>query len=224
MEERAYIKVVDYIKECISEGELQLGDKLPTERLLAERLGLSRSSVREALSSLCSMGMIERRQGSGNYLVGNINRSLKKSLELMFLLKQVDYREISQVRRAVELNAFRLAISNISDETVERMQMILDKIESSEDSEEAEIDKEFHYAILCASGNKLMISIMEVISEICEDFIRYALGGMSMETRIRISHLHKIILESLKMKDVERGYAAINEHYDLVDSEVLHIL
>ena len=66
-----YEKVIDYIDELIKNGDLCIGTKLPTERVIAEHLGIGRNSTREALSILHGMGMIRRVQGSGNYVTGD---------------------------------------------------------------------------------------------------------------------------------------------------------
>ena len=75
---RVYSLVVEQIRELIESGQLKPGDKLPTERSLAEQLGVSRSSVREALSALEVLGVINSRQGLGNYVANNVSSILNK--------------------------------------------------------------------------------------------------------------------------------------------------
>ena len=70
--DKAYGKVILYVKDRIKAGDIKVGDKLPTERELSEMLNLSRNSVREALRTLDNMGLISCRQGSGNYLTGDL--------------------------------------------------------------------------------------------------------------------------------------------------------
>lgn len=72
MESKMYETVVEYIKEEIKQDRLRIGNKLPTERELSATLDLGRNSIREALRTLSSLGIIESRQGSGNYLTGDI--------------------------------------------------------------------------------------------------------------------------------------------------------
>lgn len=71
-------KVLFYIVELIKTGDLEIGSKLPAERELTDKLNVSRSSTREAISLLSGMGLIESRQGSGNYVVNNTVETIKK--------------------------------------------------------------------------------------------------------------------------------------------------
>ena len=73
---REYQKAIDYLSDQIRAGMLTVGSRLPTERAIAEDLGISRNSTREALRTMENMGMIESKQGSGHYLTGSISNSL----------------------------------------------------------------------------------------------------------------------------------------------------
>lgn len=85
-ESMEYEKVIDYINQLICSGELGVGSKLPTERSIAETLGIGRNSTREALSILHGMGMIRSVQGSGNYLTGDAHRSIRQICTMMLAL------------------------------------------------------------------------------------------------------------------------------------------
>ena len=81
---KAYDQVIEVIKDKIKKGKIKKGDKLPSEREMAESLGLSRASVREALRALEVIGLIESIQGAGNYIRTNFDNSLIEPLSLMF--------------------------------------------------------------------------------------------------------------------------------------------
>jgi GntR family transcriptional repressor for pyruvate dehydrogenase complex len=217
MENREYTKVIGYVKAMILDEKLNLGDKLPTEREMAETLNLGRYSVREALRIMENMGLIESRQGSGNYLSSNICKNLTQSLSMLLLVKQVDFHEISQLRRAIELHAYRLAMDNISKQQLGEMKKLLEKMNASNLKEEVQSDRAFHYLIIKASGNKLMISIMEALSELCEEFIEQVLRQSTAEMKGKFTQSHLKMLEGLETKDSDKGYQAINEHYDLIN-------
>ena len=74
-ETREYQKVIDYVCQMIADGQLKIGDRLPTERQIAETLSIGRNSTREALRMLEHIGMISCKRGSGNYLTDNVSRS-----------------------------------------------------------------------------------------------------------------------------------------------------
>ena len=102
MEAREYQKAIDCLCGLIEDGQLTVGDKLPTERALAEQLGISRNSTREALRALENLGVVERRQGSGSYLVGNTTKTIQPMIDMMLLLGQTSQLEICAFRRNME--------------------------------------------------------------------------------------------------------------------------
>ena len=98
MENREYFAVLQYIKTLIIQGKLNIGDKLPTERHLSETLSLSRNTVRDAMRIMSSMGLVESRQGSGNYLSNKVSRNISATVDFMLLLEESNYLEINQIR------------------------------------------------------------------------------------------------------------------------------
>lgn len=216
-ENREYSKVVKYIKDLLTEGKISIGEKLPAERAIAETLSISRNSTREALRVLGNMGMVESRQGSGNYLTGDITKNMVDSLNMMLIIKPATRLEISQLRRYMELAAFNLAFDNDVNFDTGALENVLDKMEHAPMSERVNFDREFHYLILHASGNQLMISIMNAFSEICETFVGQVLSSADKEKTKRLAEAHRSIYESIAGKDKEQGIRAINEHYDIID-------
>ena len=219
MENREYSKVIAYIKQMISESRLHSGDKLPTERELADTLSVGRYSIREALRIMDNMGMIESRQGSGNYLVLNIGKNLAESVNMMLMVKQVNHLEISQLRRAIELYAYGAAMNNLTPEKVNYMNRILEEMEITSGTEKAKLDKQFHDAIIMESNNNLIISIMGSLSVVCQGFIEKVLQNSTIEINETLMETHLEMLQYLVEKDIVKGTAAINRHYDIADSE-----
>ena len=97
-----YEKAIQYIDQLIQQGDLQIGSKLPTERAIAEELGIGRNSTREALSILHGMGMIERVQGSGNYISKDAGGSIHRILRMMLALGTITGKEIADFRCMME--------------------------------------------------------------------------------------------------------------------------
>lgn len=221
-ENKAYLKVIQHIKKLLLNEQLSLGDKLPTERELSEILSLSRNSIREAIKIMENMGIIESRHGSGNYLVGNIGKSFTDSLSMMVLMKRVDYLEISQLRRGIEIQALSLAMNIITEDDLSSLNLLVNKMYVCNEIQQATLDKEFHYTIVALCKNDLMLSIMQSLSEICEQFIEYVLNGTLKNEKNPFIELHKKILESLVQKDLSMGIEAINEHYDIIDESLIN--
>ncbi len=217
MENKEYFKVIEYVKEQMKSGALQVGSKLETERKLSEKLGISRPSIREALKSMENIGLIESKQGSGNYLTGDFSKNLTESFSLMLLMKQVDYRAISEVRRAIELEAYKIAMRSISNQQLQEIKSCLMNPLDERLEDEIAFDRSFHFAIVKATGNTLMMNIVEPLASVCEELIEKTLKKATIDERKQLAHLHLQIYLGLEEKNLDAGLAAINAHYDLID-------
>jgi len=215
--DKAYAKVVNFVKENIRNGSLKIGDKLPTERELSERLELSRNSVREALRTLDNLGLISSRQGSGNYLTGDLCKNIEESFAMMFMLRQIGDIEISQLRRAVDIQAMRYAVKNITDDEIEELKHIFNKIMSDGMDSSGFIDKEFHFLISKYSKNVLFLIINSALSEVMDKFISKARNVVIKNEGDVIAALHAEMMESLLDRNEVRGVMAVNAHYDIID-------
>lgn len=220
MEEREYKRVITYVKEQIAAGKLHTGDKLPTERELVKTLSLGRNSIREALRIMEAMGMLESRQGSGNYLSGNIEKTLTESMALMLLVKQIDYFQLSQLRRAIELFAYQGAIEHFTESQIEELSNILLKMKHSSGSEKASLDKQFHDTILAGCENTLIISIMNSLSDVCSSQIEEVVIHTEPEKEVNLMQMHDDMVRGIREKNVMFGITALNRHYDLIDDAV----
>ena len=108
--ENGYEKVIEYVETLILAGKLTVGDRLPAERELALTLNVSRTAVRDALRLLVTLGIVESRQGSGNYIAQHFDRSLEQVLTIMYTLDNLSFTQIQEFRFAVERMALALAV------------------------------------------------------------------------------------------------------------------
>jgi GntR family transcriptional repressor for pyruvate dehydrogenase complex len=219
LQQKSYRKVIDYIKDQIKNGDLKSGGKLPAERELSNILGVSRNSVREAIRTLDIMGVISSQQGAGNYLTGNFEHNLVESMSMMFLLNQIDYQQISQLRRGLELQALMLAIDNISDEDIAKLEKILAQLEHETEEINVILDKQLHYNIAIASENTLIINILQALSDLLDQFI-YDLRRDILRTedsRKILNEAHDEMVRSLVTRDKNLAYQAISKHFGIVD-------
>lgn len=217
MENKEYFKVIEYIKEQMKNGTIQIGGKLETERKLSEKLGISRPSIREALRSMENIGLIESKQGSGNYLLGDFSKNLTESFSLMLLMKQVDYVDITEVRRAIELEAYKIAMRSISDQQLKDIKSCLVNPLNERFENEILFDRSFHFAIVKATGNGFMMNIVEPLASVCEELIEKTLKKATIDEREQLAQLHMQIYLGLEEKNLEKGLSAINAHYDLIN-------
>jgi GntR family transcriptional repressor for pyruvate dehydrogenase complex len=222
LQAKSYTKVIEYIKNQIREGKLAIGGRLPAERELSEMLGISRNSVREAIRTLDIMGVISSQQGAGNYLTGNLENNLVESMSMMFLLNQIDYRQISQLRRALEMQAVMLAIDNITEPEIDQLKNIISRLEHVKEESNVILDKQLHYNIALASNNILIIDILQALSELVDQFIadlrREILS--TEDSSLRLQEAHNEMVMSIVTKDKQLAYEAINKHFGIIDEKL----
>ncbi|MDU6264473.1 MAG: FadR/GntR family transcriptional regulator [Anaerocolumna aminovalerica] len=222
LQKKSYTKVVDYIKHQIMAGQLKTGDKLPAERELSETLGVSRNSVREAVRTLDIMGVISSQHGAGNYVQGNFENNLVESMSMMFLLNQINYEQISQLRLGLEMQALMLAIDHITEPELKQMEQIISQLENVTEENNVILDKKLHYSIAVASKNVLILNILQALSTIVDQFIldlrREILS--SEDSRDGLYEAHKGMVKSLLTKDKELGRKSIYKHFALIDEKL----
>ena len=166
-----------------------------------------------------SMGFIESKQGSGNYLSNKISGNISATINFMLLLEQSNFMEINQIRRAIALECFRHVFNKCTARDIRLLQKIVTKMEQHQ--RESLYDKLFHDIILRISKNKLMISMMTALSNVCCELIDNIFTTATLETKQAIINSHKEILQCLINRNELAGYSAVNIHYDLVDKEIL---
>ena len=212
--DRMYVRVIDYIKQEITAGRLQIGSKLPPERTMAEMLGVSRNSVREAARVLEIMGTTVSVQGAGHFIANNFESALVETLSLMFVLKELDFRQVSQLRYALELKSFTLAVQNATWQDLADLREIISQLDMGvkEEEENVLLDKRLHYTM----------EILQALSDVMDRFIADLRQDiMSEETRKKKLHdAHRRIVESIFTKDVAAGSAAVEEHFALIDQRL----
>jgi GntR family transcriptional regulator, transcriptional repressor for pyruvate dehydrogenase complex len=159
-------EAIEKIKSMIVSGALRAGDKLPREADLAAELGLSRSSLREAVRALALVNILDVRQGDGTYVT-----SLQVPLLLEALSFIVDFHrdatvlEFLRVRRILEPAATAMAAERITPEQIAELRALLDRLGPHPGVEELVAnDLEFHRKIVACSGNAVLCSLLETLS------------------------------------------------------------
>lgn len=219
-ESREYQKAIDYLCSLVKTDGLTIGSKLPTERKIAEILSIGRNSTREALRIMENMGVIECRQGSGNYIAGNMSKTISGIVEMMLLLRQVTKEEIIAFRRDMEKSICNLIIANgnIDIWYDKLMDTLAVDIESQSLAEQIEADWKFHYTLISATENQLWICISEAIMTIYQNWIDSVLRRADPDAKYRLQKSHMAILTALREGSRTRVGQAIDMHYDLADT------
>lgn len=221
--EKAYEKVVDYIQSEIWKGNLIRGERLPPERELAELLGVSRNSVREALRTLSLMGFISSVQGAGNYVTCNFEKNLSESFRMMLQLGETNYLQVSQLRRGLESETARLAATRILPGQIARLETLSQKMRQETDAVQASrYDQEFHNLLCEASGNKLIKSLFGAMLATVNDFISTMyVRIVTDEQQAEVLHCaHDGLVEALREHDADAAIRAIWSHFEVVDAAI----
>lgn len=222
---KVYEQVIEQIEGMITNGVLKKGDRLPSERELVEQLGISRASIREALRSLEIIGLIESKQGEGNFIRENFDNTLFEPLSIMFMLNDCKVEEIFELRKVIEIETAALAAQKITDEEINELQILIDNMKTSEDEDErVKDDAKFHYTIAKASRNFLILSILNTVSSLIDSFIKDARKNIiNNQLKDSIDNEHEEILNALKQHDPDKASESMRKHMDLINKNLVKL-
>lgn len=158
-----YKKVIEQLIEEYLSGNRAIGEKLPPERQLAEKLHVSRTALREALRYLSEMGAIQSRQGGGHYLrVAHIEDAKANRTSMHLASDPASTAEMLEVRRALECEAAYLAAARATAQQLHQMETYLHDMKSaSTEQEGAKADVGFHLTVVNASHNALLMQAVD---------------------------------------------------------------
>lgn len=219
--EQEYKKAVEYICKKMETGELKTGDRIPTERMLSEKLNISRNSTREALRMLESMGVLERRQGSGNYISNHMGNSMKQLFRLMLLTNSVSNEDIFAYRRHMEKAVCAAIIEKgVEEEWCRQIRKMLE-VQPFNMEQEIEQDKNFHFSLMEATENRFWMVMMDAVEEIYRENIEYLLKSADKKTRIELRKAHQEMVDGVTEGNLEKCNAAVDRHYMLIAKKTL---
>ncbi len=156
-------QVADLLTKSIVSGRYPIGAKLPTESNLCDDLHVSRTVVREALKLLKQKGLVESRVAKGTFVISNYEKGIGESIDMMLQnLSAEGFDELLELRCCIAPEFAALAAVKADEEDLKKMKALLDRMESYLDDPErfSELDTKFHMAILTATKNSMMISVM----------------------------------------------------------------
>ena len=220
---RLYEQIVQQIEESILKGSLKTGDQLPAERDLAQRFGVSRTAVREAVKALREKGLVEAYSGRGTFITDGTSQAVRQSLDLMVKIGQPEgSRYLAELRAILEPEIAALAAARAQESDLSTMReavVVMDRAGRDPDAY-IEADLDFHLSLAEAAANPLILSLIDSIV------------GLLREQRMKIFKVeggpergqfhHKRILEAMEQRDPEKARDAMRAHLDQVreDSQV----
>jgi GntR family transcriptional regulator, transcriptional repressor for pyruvate dehydrogenase complex len=206
-------KVAAQLLASIKSGQLTAGSRLPSERELGEQFGVSRTVIREAISSLAARGVIEVRSGSGVH-VAAVNAAQVSEQMSLFLRGRglIEYAKIHEVRTTLEIRTARLAAERATDEDIRELRESCDRMEAlGTDVEKASLeDVEFHRILARATQNELFLVMLDSIGDVLLE-IRRATLGVPGRLQEGVA-FHRRILDRVAAHDVEGADLAMREH------------
>ena len=208
----------------IESGEYPSGSRLPAERLISEQMGVSRPSVREAISALHIIGIVESRPGDGNYVAEHLDfGGLSYQLKNIFDESDSPY-EILQARKAFEAGAVSLAIEEGSDRDVENIARIWNEKRalgrSGDFNSYTRMGNELHYTIAQASGNRIVISVVERLLDITDQPLWPRMRQLYLEKHPeqmqRSLDIHDRLVQAIQERNSYEAIKVIEEHFNLL--------
>ncbi len=222
--EKLSTSVVRQIELLILRGILRPGERLPPERELSERLGVSRPSLRDAVARLQEQGLLSSRAGSGIYVAEVLGSAFSPALTQLFATHDEAVFDYLSFRRDFEALAAERAAKLGSDSDLRVIQAIFDKMVSANTAEEeAELDAQFHSAIIEASHNVVMLHMMRSIFELLQTGVFYNRQVMFRQhtTRRALLDQHRTINDALQARDPRAARSAIEAHLGYVEAALV---
>jgi GntR family transcriptional repressor for pyruvate dehydrogenase complex len=218
--------IVSKLLALLKEKKLRPGERLPPERELAERLQVSRPSLREALRALSIMHVVEIRQGSGTYISSLEPKRLVEHLDFVFALADSTYLSLFEARKVVEVGICSLAAERITDEEIARLEGCLEKgllgLTNGDLDLYRQADVELHEIITEAAASPILSRIMASISHLSRASRQRtsALPGIGQQ----VIEDHRIIVDALKRHDPDAARLAMYQHLTHVEQRFLEDL
>jgi GntR family transcriptional repressor for pyruvate dehydrogenase complex len=218
--------VVKQIEKLVLRGVLRPGDRLPSERELSERLGVSRPSLREAVAELQARGLLATRAGAGIYVADVLGSAFSPALIDLLGAHDDAIFDYIAFRKDLEGIAAERASLHGSDTDLKVIDAIFQKMEVAHrkrnPSDEAELDAEFHLAIIEASHNVILLHMMRASFDLLRQGVFYNRQRMfkNRTTRDMLLEQHRAINTGIQERDPAAAKAAVAGHLDYVTEEL----
>ena len=199
-------QVVDQIIDLLMTGQLKPGDKLPPETELTDMLVVSRPVLREALTSLENMGVIQRKTREGTFFSDKIG---SKPFSIMLALSAGDIPSVIEARISLELGLVTMAAEKITDEQLRKLEENLQAMSVNKE-DYRDIDKEFHRIIGFSANNPILEGIIDPLLDMIDETLRQV--SSAERDHARTLEQHQAVYEALKKRDPIEAYTAMYRH------------
>ncbi|KJS22145.1 MAG: hypothetical protein VR72_07260 [Clostridiaceae bacterium BRH_c20a] len=221
-----YERILKELTAAIMHGDLKPGDKLPAERSLSEMMGVSRTSLREALKMLAAAGMVEIKHGQGVFITEKESTaSILKDFANQNVIDSHTLKDLFELRKLLETQNAIWACQRADNEEIKKLNLLVEKtLNALQDTKDdlvilAKQDSEFHTLLAEATGNKVIVRVMHDLLDLMNDSRCQALSIPGRP--FRSLNEHKEIVEALKLRDVEGVKGKMLYHLKNVEAELL---
>src|ERR1700730_2031928 len=220
---RAFEQVAEQIEKRILDGELRSGDRLPTERKLAEQFHVSRTAVREAMKILAQKGLVDMRPGRGTIVIDGANEAMQDSIGLVMKLKLGEVGgsdNLVEVREILETEIAALAAARATEKEIDGMREAVKIMDESLNNANQYIaaDNRFHEALARATQNTLIFILINSIVNLLSEQRKQIFQVEGGPQRGQVHHKH--ILESVTRRESEAARSAMRSHLRQVHGDV----
>ncbi|MES9738678.1 FadR/GntR family transcriptional regulator [Peribacillus frigoritolerans] len=226
---KIYEEVSDELYEMIRSGSLKPGEQLDSIQQLAENFQVGRPAIREALSALSSMGLIEIKQGEGTFVKTFDPAIMNHPLSAALLMDQDNIKHLLEVRKILESGTAEVAAKKRTEENLIELKDMLFNMDKVSDDEELsdKADISFHVAVANASQNELLITLMNHVSELMtekmRDIRRAALYSEEMTLK-QLYQQHVRIYDAIAAKDEDGARSAMLFHLQSVEESLDRVI
>jgi GntR family transcriptional repressor for pyruvate dehydrogenase complex len=210
-EEAIPSQIIRTLTEYFFSGDFLGGSRLPSERQLAESLGVSRAAVREAIQSLGLLGVVEIRQGDGTYLKSSGSEILPRVIEWGLFLGERRIMDLVEARQQIEISLAGLAARRRSDDDVARLEELHALMDAAPDAKAfVELDVEFHSAIGRAARNGALADMLSSITSLLRVWMGRSLQAAGETSSSNAEH--RAIVDAIAGKDPRAAQSAMRRH------------
>jgi GntR family transcriptional repressor for pyruvate dehydrogenase complex len=207
-------QVVAFVRRLIERGRLRPGDRLPAERALATRIGVSRPTVRAGLHSLAALGVVHSKHGSGTYIPDGPPALRTEALSFLAALHGFTRDEMHEARRILEVGAAGLAAERA---TPEQLATLADEVAGMFASlAERQVflvhDVNFHRGVAAASGNPIVAALVEMVSAMYYERRVQTVAHAAESDMKDAAEAHRRIYQAIKTRDVDEARHLMNAH------------
>lgn len=203
---RLYEQVIDYIDHMVESGELKFGDKLPSERVFSETLGVSRGTIRDAFRILESQGVIETKPGGRRRLTNIVDSTIFPEESAIDRLRKSAILDMLEVREILEVASMALVCARATDEEILELEKMF---ETSNDGKD---DYLFHYKLAELSANRVLMKFMKINFELMAK--ARELNFVNRENHQISNEEHRDILRAIKQRDSAAAQLAMKTHME----------